>query len=187
LVIAIPIVQNISFSALDMLNVALRVDAPRIDQIVRNLVTNSVKYTPAGGSVTIRTVILSPRYRIPVSKYFQSEKSKQLHSTAVIVGTDDIKTIVGKLRNEIIDTGVGIKKENQHLVVREFTQFDRNKLQGGNGSGLGLWISRKIVEFHNGRLEFTSDGEGTGTTFYLELPLHKLPDDLVLVNNEYIP
>jgi signal transduction histidine kinase len=56
---------------------------------------------------------------------------------------------VGTLRVEVIDSGVGVAEENQQKVFGEFAQFDRNKLQGGGGSGLGLWISKRIISMQN--------------------------------------
>ena len=76
--------------------------------------------------------------------------------------------MLGLFRAEVIDTGAGIAKDDQRRVFNEFAQFNRNELQGGGsflpgilmplnnshlvdrtgGSGLGLWISRKIVTMH---------------------------------------
>jgi two-component system OmpR family sensor kinase len=57
------------------------------------------------------------------------------------------------MRISVADTGVGIKHENQTQVFGQFAQFDRNHLQSGGGSGLGLWISSKIVSAHKGKLK----------------------------------
>jgi CheY-like chemotaxis protein len=56
----------------------------------------------------------------------------------------------------------------------EYVQFNANQLQAGNGSGLGLYIAKGIVEQHGGSLEVASDGLNKGTTFTLTLPMYKI-------------
>jgi len=79
---------------------------------------------------------------------------------------------IGVLRVEVMDSGVGIGPENHHRVFGEFSQFKRNEHQGGGGSGLGLWISKQIVEIHKGKIGFESQGGGLGSMFFFELPLY---------------
>jgi hypothetical protein len=50
-------------------------------------------------------------------------------------------------------------------------QISPNRLQAGQGSGLGLWITKSIIEMHGGKVWMYSDGVGRGATFFLELPL----------------
>eukprot|EP01036_Dinobryon_divergens_P031854 gene31854-41336_t len=87
------------------------------------------------------------------------------------------KQIRGYLRIEITDSGAGIALENQSRVFNQFAQFNRNTLQGGGGSGLGLWICRNLAAMHGGAMHFRSDGEGLGSTFYVHLPVfHRRSD-----------
>eukprot|EP01036_Dinobryon_divergens_P026683 gene26683-35359_t len=79
----------------------------------------------------------------------------------------------GSLLIEVVDTGVGIAEEHFSKVFGEFAQFDAQKLQGGGGSGLGLWISQEIIKHHGSKIHFHSDGEGCGTKFYFGLPTYK--------------
>jgi PAS domain S-box-containing protein len=113
----------------------VRADAARLQQVVWNLVKNAVKFTPEGGSVTVRTED---------------------------AGADT-------LRITVADTGVGIEPD---LLPRIFAAFE----QGGpattrrfGGLGLGLAISRAIVEAHGGTLSASSPGPGRGATFCVEL------------------
>ncbi|MFA6186075.1 MAG: PAS domain S-box protein [Phycisphaerae bacterium] len=83
--------------------------------------------------------------------------------------TDDKVTIAVK------DTGGGIKPEDMHKLFVEFQQLatkDADRKTGG--TGLGLVISKKIIESHGGRIWVESDYE-KGTTFYFELPMEKIP------------
>ena len=87
------------------------------------------------------------------------------------------KIINGMLVIEIQDSGVGMTSENQSVLFNEFFQFNPEKLQAGGGSGLGLWISKSIVDMHGGRINLYSEGEGKGSTFRLEIPMTRVNDD----------
>eukprot|EP01036_Dinobryon_divergens_P030629 gene30629-39902_t len=75
---------------------------------------------------------------------------------------------------EVVDTGVGISPEDQSKVFGAFTQFRANELQGGGGTGLGLWISQEIIKTHGSVIHFRSEGLGKGTTFFFILPMYVL-------------
>mmetsp|Transcript_7422 Transcript_7422/g.11064 ORF Transcript_7422/g.11064 Transcript_7422/m.11064 type:complete len:551 (-) Transcript_7422:274-1926(-) len=132
-----------------------RIDAGKIDQVLQNLLTNAFKFTPAKKSVKVH---ISCRPLV-----------------AGFVSLPSVTPVVGYLRVEVTDTGAGIAKEHQESVFGEFAQFNRNKLQGGGGSGLGLWISRRIIDLHQGRMGFSSEGLGCGCSFFFELPLYSHP------------
>ena len=70
------------------------------------------------------------------------------------------------------DTGIGIPPEKLEAVFQEFTQVDTSTTRKAGGTGLGLPISRRLVEMHGGRLWVESTGvSGEGSTFFVELPL----------------
>ncbi len=70
------------------------------------------------------------------------------------------------------DTGVGIPLDHLEAVFQEFTQVDTSTTRKAGGTGLGLPISRKLVEMHGGRIWVESTGvNGEGSTFFVELPL----------------
>jgi signal transduction histidine kinase len=70
------------------------------------------------------------------------------------------------------DTGIGIPPENLESVFQEFTQVDTSTTRKAGGTGLGLPISRRLVEMHGGRLWAESSGvPGEGSTFMMELPI----------------
>ena len=73
---------------------------------------------------------------------------------------------------EIIDTGLGISKENQGLVFKDFVQLDTDINKKAGGTGLGLYIVKKLVELLDGQIRLESE-PGVGTTFTVTLPVKK--------------
>ena len=70
------------------------------------------------------------------------------------------------------DTGLGIPPEKLEDVFQEFTQVDTSTTRKVGGTGLGLPISRRLIEMHGGRLWAESTGiPGEGSTFFVELPI----------------
>jgi len=75
------------------------------------------------------------------------------------------------LKIYITDTGVGIKKKDQKKLFKKFIRSEDAKLLHPDGSGLGLYISKKIAESNNGELKLENTEEGVGSTFSLSLPI----------------
>jgi signal transduction histidine kinase len=70
------------------------------------------------------------------------------------------------------DTGIGIPPEQLEDIFQEFSQVDTSTTRKAGGTGLGLPISRRLVEMHGGRLWAESTGiSGEGSTFFVELPV----------------
>ncbi|HEY5730539.1 MAG TPA: ATP-binding protein [Anaerolineales bacterium] len=70
------------------------------------------------------------------------------------------------------DTGLGIPSDHLEAIFQEFTQVDTSTTRKVGGTGLGLPISRRLIEMHGGRLWAESTGvEGEGSTFFIEMPL----------------
>lgn len=84
------------------------------------------------------------------------------------VGKKKGKTFYAKI--EVSDTGIGIAKEKQHLIFKEFTQADNDTDKKFGGYGLGLTISKKLAELLEGKLGLQSK-LNEGSTFTLQLPL----------------
>jgi histidine kinase len=69
------------------------------------------------------------------------------------------------------DSGIGLSVDSLPHIFERFYRVDKSRSRAGGGSGVGLTISRHIVEAHNGRLTVTSPDLGQGSTFTLTLPL----------------
>ena len=78
-----------------------------------------------------------------------------------------------QLEISVRDSGVGISLENQGRLFGEVIQFHAKAHQGGGGSGLGLWISKKIMDMHGGSISVHSEGEGKGSVFSISLPMRQ--------------
>jgi PAS domain S-box-containing protein len=110
-------------------------DALRIKQVVRNLLSNALKFTPKG-SIQIQASI------------------------------DQKNAIIS-----IIDTGIGISLQNLPKLFLKFSQVGDAETRQSKGTGLGLYICKKIIEAHHGWIKVESQGEGQGTTITFSLPL----------------
>jgi len=71
----------------------------------------------------------------------------------------------------VSDTGIGIKKENLERVFGEFEQIDSSHARNYEGTGLGLTLSRRIIDLHKGKIWAESEGEGKGSRFIFSIPL----------------
>jgi signal transduction histidine kinase len=112
----------------------LEADERKVKQVVLNLLTNAVKFTPSGGAVTLET---------------------KPDGAGVLIS--------------VRDTGVGIAPADQARVFEEFTQAGAGAASGQEGTGLGLALSRRLVELHGGRIWVESE-LGKGSTFSFTLP-----------------
>lgn len=147
----------------ELSSLILDIDPRQVEQVIRNLVSNAIKFTKEGGKVQVRLCPASLDQFVHAS-----ERTPELQTKPFAAGA------VAKLHVAVVDSGAGISPENQTKLFSQFMQVKRNELQGGGGSGLGLWISRQIIELHGGNIGFFSDGAGTGSTFYFELPLFQV-------------
>jgi signal transduction histidine kinase/ActR/RegA family two-component response regulator len=118
-------------------------DPIRFQQVLWNLVKNAIKFTPSGGQVTVRS---------------------RDHA-----GTSDGE-VASRLLIEVSDTGIGIEPESISRIFDVMEQGGTSATRQFGGLGLGLTISRSIVEQHGGHLAAASDGLGQGATFTLEMP-----------------
>ena len=106
-----------------------------------------------------------------------------LLSNAVKFTEDDGKIFInslfveGNLKIEIIDTGIGISEENRDKIFQEFRQIDSSYARKQDGTGLGLTLTKKLVERHNGYIDFESE-EKRGSKFWFILPEANLTETI---------
>jgi two-component system cell cycle sensor histidine kinase PleC len=112
----------------------LHADTRRLKQVLLNLMSNAVKFTPAGGKVTVRVTAADDGVRIAVS-----------------------------------DTGIGIASHDLAKALQPFGQIDSRMTRKYQGTGLGLPLTKSLIELHGGTLQLDS-AVGRGTTATLWLP-----------------
>lgn len=142
----------------------------RIMQVLRNVISNALKFTPSGGTIRVKAQHIE--HGLPHAKHLMKEDSSGLSSPACT------HPRAGSILIRVEDDGVGMSPDQLKRLFGEGVQFDAGKLQHGGGSGLGLHIARGMVEQHNGTIRAESAGLNKGTTFILELPLYACPLEL---------
>ncbi len=129
-------------------------DELRLNQIFINILSNAVKYTPEGGYVSM-----------DISEEF-------------IAGVSDKVRVIYVVK----DTGIGMSKEFQEHMFDSFSRANPEKFGDVQGSGLGLTISKTMIDMMDGTIQCDSElGKGSTFTVTLELPIaEKIMDDLIL-------
>lgn len=133
--------------------ITITVDEAKFKQILYNLLSNAIKFTPEGGRIKVTA-------SVETGEELQAGEGEHLIS----LPTQFIKISVS-------DNGIGIKPEDQKRIFGEFEQVDSSYARKQQGTGLGLALTRKLVELHGGQIWVESEGEGKGSTFIFTLPL----------------
>ena len=116
--------------------ISVTVDEERIRQVLVNLLTNAIKFSSAGQTITVRTNFI-----------FETEEAEV----------------------RVIDEGRGIPADQIERVFDKFSQVEKSDATKMSGSGLGLFLCKKLIEAHDGRIGAKKDG-GSGCTFWFRLP-----------------
>ncbi|MFB2982880.1 PAS domain S-box protein [Microseira sp. BLCC-F43] len=150
-------------------------DAARLQQIVWNLLSNAVKFTPQGGRVEVKLnklQISDCRFQIERSTQIE-QKNNSSNLQSEILNLKSNKSEISYAQIQVTDNGKGINTDFLPYVFEHFRQEDSAITRKFGGLGLGLAIVRQLVELHGGTVFAESQGEGTGSTFTVRLPLIK--------------
>jgi signal transduction histidine kinase len=134
-------------------------DPTRFKQIVYNLLSNAVKFTPEVGTVTVTAkVVPRSEYQVP---------SLEPGTQNLELGTPKSPDFV---EISVTDTGIGIKAEDLPKLFQAFTQLESSITKGHQGTGLGLALTKQLVELHGGTILAASEGLDRGSTFTVRFP-----------------
>ena len=183
--------KNITMNFLDQTGVdeeslLVSIDPVKMNIVFRNLLSNAVKFTPEGGIVSLSISIISIKLEtaVPITT------NRSLRSYKRSNKVDDASKYSGDtIEVKVTDSGAGLSPDQLSQLFQEGKQFNANKLQGGGGSGLGLFISKGLVNLHeNAKIWAESEGEGKGCTFFVQLPLlnANLQPSRALPNSPYL-
>mmetsp|Transcript_10223 Transcript_10223/g.24569 ORF Transcript_10223/g.24569 Transcript_10223/m.24569 type:complete len:1147 (-) Transcript_10223:95-3535(-) len=146
-------------------------DPMKLTLVFRNLLSNALKFTPRGGIVSVElsgtqtgNQLLAPTEHVKLRKSDGTEEEVSVKRTGTFTAT-------------VSDTGVGMSGEQLKALFKAGVQHNSNQMQGGGGSGLGLYIAKGVVKCHGGELAVQSDGIGKGSTFTVKLPIFNVPND----------
>ena len=155
----------------DSMPKTVKADERKLKQIIYNLLSNAMKFTPDGGEVCLsaRTVdrIESQGQRRRNSKHLQIIEDRAESNDSDLVDVECKRCI----EISVSDTGIGIKREDQERIFNPFEQVDGSASRKYQGTGLGLSLSKKFVDLHGGKIWVESAGEGKGSTFSLVIPI----------------
>jgi DNA-binding response OmpR family regulator len=149
-------------------------DKDKVEKIITNILSNAFKFTPEGGRIEV-TVTRSfsssggHSHSVPLDAGSESTNEiKKLKQSASGGQLDDQEFVEVSVR----DTGIGIPKEKMSKIFDRFYQVDGSHTREQEGTGIGLALTKELVELHKGKIEVESE-EGKGTTLLISLPLGK--------------
>jgi signal transduction histidine kinase len=140
----------------------IKADPVRFRQILYNLLSNAVKFTPAGGRITVTAKMVSS-----AESGVSSSHPNTLDPTPYTLDPGDFVEIA------VSDTGIGIKHEDLAKLFQLFTQLEPTLTKQFQGTGLGLALTKQLVELHGGSIWAASEGMDRGSTFIVRLPLSR--------------
>ena len=150
-------------------NIEVYADSNRIEQVLTNLVSNAIKFTPNAGQITITSRVVNAREL----QYDQSFE-------------EDIKNLQGNyLQVCVEDQGIGIERKDLNHVFDKFAQIENSLSRQVGGSGLGLPIARQLIESPNGAIWCDSE-INKGSKFYFVIPIANDKSNFSMIKKQLI-
>jgi len=148
-------------------DIPIYIDQNKIEKIIINLLSNAFKFTPDGGEIILDCRLRNADCNIGQESKIQNPKSKLLELM-------------------ISNTGSGIPPDRLDKIFDRFYQVDDSTGRKHEGTGIGLALTKELVEIHHGKIQVASE-PGKTTTFTIDLPLgneHLLPEEIEELSTE---
>ncbi|MBE0558793.1 MAG: PAS domain S-box protein, partial [Proteobacteria bacterium] len=137
---------------IDQIPETIIADELRVKQIIYNLLSNAVKFTDDGGNIRLEArMTTGPEPVTPA----------------------ETGSVPSDVEISVVDTGIGIRKEDIAKIFDPFAQLESASSRKYPGTGLGLSLTRSLVEMHGGRIWVESAGPGKGSSFRFTLPIQR--------------
>ena len=154
-----------------LLTANVEIDGPKVVIVLRNLMSNALKFTPENGEISLSVIPI----RLPVASgdgndddVFHTHQDprdvEHLIPKSLVTGTTHFRVILS-------DSGKGMALEDQLQLFTNIVQFSPNEAQKGGGSGIGLYLSHHIMSDHHLKIQVYSEGVvSNGTHFFIDFP-----------------
>ena len=133
-------------------------DERKLKQIIYNLLSNAVKFTPDGGSIRVSAERMN-------GSGSESTKDSNRYRSNISYQTKAF------IKISVFDTGIGIKPKDLKRIFDPFEQVENSMSRSFQGTGLGLALTKNLVELHGGRIWAESEGGGKGSVFSFTVPI----------------
>ena len=144
-------------------------DSNRLEQVLTNLVSNAIKFTPDAGEIEITSKVVNAR-ELQYDNCFE----------------EDIKKLQGNyLQVCVEDHGIGIERKDLNHVFDKFAQIENSLSRKVGGSGLGLPIARQLMEAHNGAIWCDSE-INKGSRFYFVIPIANDKSNFMMIKKQLV-
>ena len=135
-------------------------DQRKLKQIMVNLLSNAIKFSPDGGAISVRA------RKVHGSQLIAHGKNKAGYE----LSAKDYELDADFVEISVSDTGIGIAQEDIPKLFQSFQQLESPYQKKYGGTGLGLFLTKRLVELHGGRIRVESE-KGKGTRFTFSIPM----------------
>jgi len=148
----------------------IEADERKLKQIMFNLLSNALKFTPDGGSVSVQARLVNSEQYLKAVNSEQDTVNSNKEKKELFTKYYSLTTDRNFIEISVEDTGIGIKPEDMDKLFKEFSQIESAYSKTHEGTGLGLALTKRLVELHGGKIWVESEF-GKGSKFSFVIPV----------------